>query len=355
MKKILALLIGCGSVLSAISQTQAVTQVSNSSAVITPIGNQQFTSLLRKVRNHKSNNARVEAATAAISSGSYFNTTQLRMLLESFSGDEQRLELAKQAYDRVTDKLNFYTLSNVLTTQSCKDELASYSMNRDRSTMVYSYSESFRTPLADVSFNSALRDIEAQWQEGSRLSSIIDLFDRQGTYFTVDQVKTLMEMISDEGSKLHLAKAAYSKVTDPENFSQLYSLFKTQEGLNSLTSYIGANAHNVQVMTHNSNKVAMADARFGNLYTDAKDHFRRKSKIKAVGNIFADANNFYSSYQARQLILLIDGEQNRLRAAKAAYRGIIDPVNFTTQLSDLFESQQSRDELESYVNSYRAE
>src|SRR5207253_2949484 len=110
--------------------------------------------------------------------------------------------------------------------------------------------------------------------------------------------------------------------------SQLYSLFKTQEKLNSLTSYIGANARSIQVMTHNAGKVAMNETSFEGLYNDARNHFRNKSKIKAVNNAFADPNNFYTSYQIRQMILLMDGEQDRLRAAKAAYRGVIDPVNF---------------------------
>jgi hypothetical protein len=354
MKKILAILIGCATVLSATSQT-VTTQSNNAYSVVTPISNQQFTTILRKVRNHKTNNARAQAASETINSGNHFNSTQLRMLLESFSGDEQRLELAKQAYENTTDKMNFSTLANVLTSPNCKDELASYSMSRDRSTMVYSYSESFRAPMEQTTFAKEYNNITAQQQEGSRLSSIIDLFDKTSTYFTVAQVKSLMEMISDEGSKLHLAKAAYSKVTDPENFSQLYSLFTTQEKLNSLTNYIGANSRSIQVMTHNAGKMAMNDTAFEGLYNDARNHFRNKSKIKAVNNAFADANNFYTSYQVRQMILLIDGEQDRLRAAKAAYRGVTDPVNFSAQMSDLFSSQSSRDELENYTSNYRAE
>jgi hypothetical protein len=354
MKKILVLLIGCGTVFTAISQT-TTSQANTTYSVVTPVSNQQFTSLLRKVRNHKTNNARVEAARAVITSANHFNTTQLRMLLQSFEGDEQRLALAKQAYDNTTDKMNFATLANVLASANCKDELASFSLGQDRSNMVYSFSESFRTPLSATSFTTALNAISVQQQEGARLSSIIDLFDRSGTYFTVAQVKSLMEMISDEGSKLHLAKAAYSKVTDPENFEQLYSLFTTQEKLNSLTNYIGANSRSIQVMTHNIGKVAMNDAAFETVYNDARNHFRNKSKIKAVNNALADANNFYSSYQARQMILLIDGEQNRLAAAKAAYRGVIDPANFTAQMSDLFTTQSSRDALENYTSNYRAE
>jgi hypothetical protein len=356
MKKILVLLIGCGTVLTSPAQTtsQVRSQGNESYTVVTPLSNSQFSTLLRKVRNYGNNNSRYQAATDAVSNTNYyFNTTQLRMLLESFTGDEQRLALAKLSYDRVTDKMNFSTLANVFSSQNCKDDLAAFSMGKDRSTVVYSFSESFRTPMMDANFRSSYNDIEVQWQEGARLSSIIDLFEKPSTYFTVAQVKELMELISDEGSKLHLAKAAYSKVTDPENFEQIYTLFKTQERLNSLTSYIGANARSIQVMAHNAGKTAMDATSYDRIYNDARNHFRNKSIIKAVNSAFADQNNFYSSYQARQLVLLIDGESDRLKAAKAAYRGVTDPSNFLLQMNDLFSAKESRDELESYVSNYR--
>jgi hypothetical protein len=72
-----------------------------------------------------------------------------------------------------------------------------------------------------------------------------------------------------------------------------------------------------------------------------------------VNTFFTNESNFYSSYQARQMILLIDGEADRLSAAKAAYRGITDPSNFLLQMNDLFSSQNSRDELDSYASNYR--
>jgi len=352
MKKIFALLIGCGTVLSAFSQTQT-TQASESYAVITPISNEQFSTLLRKVRNHVRNNSRYEAALAAVNDTSNrFNTAQLKMLLESFEGDEQRLALATQAYVRVSDKINYATLANALSIQANKDALASFIMSQDRTTTVYSYSESFKTPMAETKFSSTISDIEKQWQEGARLSTIIDVLDKQGSFFTAAQAKQLISLVYDESSRLHLAKAAYSKVIDPENYSQVYELIASEELLNNLKTYIGANAHSI-AMVHNSGTVAMSDAAFASRLAEARNHFRNKSIIKDVNNFFTEGNNFYSSYQARQLILLINGENNRLNAAKAAYRGITDPANFAAQMSDLFSSQNSREQLQLYVDNYR--
>jgi hypothetical protein len=352
MKKIFALLIGCGTVISVFAQTPS-TQATQSYAVVTPMSNEQFTTLLRKVRNHVRNSSRYEAALTAVNDTSNrFNTSQLKMLLESFDGDEQRLALATTAYDRVSDKINYATLANTLSLQANKDALASFIMSQDKTTTVYSYSESFRAPMADASFSSAINDIERQWQEGARLSTIIDVLDKQGSYFTSAQAKQLISLVYDESSRLHLAKAAYSKVVDPENYAQVYELIKPEEMLNNLKTYIGANAHSI-AMVHNSGKIAMTDAAFSSRYDEARNHFRNKSIIKDVNNFFADNNSFYTSFQARQMILLINGEKNRLAAAKAAYRGITDPSNFAAQMRDLFNSQRSRDDLQSYVDNYR--
>lgn len=351
MKKILALLFGSMMLIPGFSQSQA-TNVS-ATTVATPLSNEQFTILLRKVRNHARNSERIQAALAAATDTSNrFNTNQVKMLLESFQGDDQRLTIARMVYDRVTDPQNFTNLSNTLAIQSNKDALAAFILANDRSNVVYSFSESFRTPMTATNFANTLQAIQAQWQEGSRLSSIIDVFDKPGTFFTVTQVKQLIEMISDEGSRLHLAKAAYGKVTDPQNFSQLYDLFDSQERLNSLTNYIGASAHSIQ-MTHNDTKMGMSEGAFSQAYQDVKDHYRNKSRINSAASFFTNDANFYSSYQAREMILLINGEKNRLKAAKAAYRGVIDPANFMAQMQDLFEHASSRNELQQYVNNFR--
>lgn len=352
MKKIFALLIGCGTALSAFSQTQS-TQATQSYSVVTPMSNEQFSILLRKVRNHVKNSSRYEAALAVVNdTNNHFNTSQLKMLLESFEGDEQRLTLATQAFTGVSDKLNYATLANVLSIQANKDALASFIISQDRTTTVYSYSESFKTPMDDANFSTTISDIEKQWQEGARLSTIIDVLDKQSSYFTSAQAKQLISLVYDESSRLHLAKAAYSKVIDPENFSLMYELITPAEMLKNLKTYIGANAHSIS-MVHNSGKIALTDAAFVNRLTVTKNHFRNKSIIKDVNNFFADGNNYFTSYQSRQMILLINGESDRLNAAKAAYRGITDPSNFAAQMSDLFNSQKSRDELQTYIDNYR--
>jgi hypothetical protein len=355
MKKILALLIGCGTALSTIAQTTTTEkQTANSTyQVSTPMTNEDFTSLLRKVRNHLRNDSRMEAAASAINNPAYFfNTRQLKMLLESFEGDLKRTELAKQAYSKVTDRVNFGKLDVVVTSEISKADLASFIKDKDSTIVVYSFSESFRTPMANSGFNSAMTDIQKQWQEGARLSTIIDLFDAPTSYFTVAQAKELIQLVSDEGSRLHLAKAVYPRIVDPENFAGMYDLFESPERVTTLKAYIGADEKKTTV-AHNAGKTPMDEASFTSLLDDSKNSYRKKTIIKSVNNVFADANTYYTSYQARQLLLLISDESDRLTAAKAAYRGITDPQNFMVQMNDLFRVDAERATLEAYVNNYK--
>jgi hypothetical protein len=70
-----------------------------------------------------------------------------------------------------------------------------------------------------------------------------------------------------------------------------------------------------------------------------------------LSEAFANTNNYFTTAQAKQLIALLNSQANRLTLAKASYRGITDPVNFS-QMADLFNSSSHRDQLTDYVSTY---
>jgi hypothetical protein len=73
--------------------------------------------------------------------------------------------------------------------------------------------------------------------------------------------------------------------------------------------------------------------------------------MNSLTNAFNTTNNYFTTYQASQLIQIVSGESNRLQLAKLSYRSITDPDNFS-QLYNLLNSQASKDELTAYVNNY---
>lgn len=321
-------------------------------AAMVPMTEATFNTLLQRTRNHARNSSRITAVSNAIANTeNYFSTAQLKMLLESFDGEVKKLELARQVYPRVTDQMNFAALSSLFTIQDNRDALAAY-IRTQGNDIVYSYSESFRSPISSTRFDAIIESVENQWQEGARLSTIIDVLENNSNYFSTSQASELISLVADQSSRLHLSKAVYSRLTDPQNVSQLYSLFSDVSYLQSFKTYINANANTNITGIHNYGRVAMTEADFTKLYNGARNHFRTTSVLRAVSESLGNTSNYFTSYQVRQMIMLVKSENDRLQLAKSAYRGVVDPNNFLAQMNDLFSWQSNRDELANYVNAY---
>lgn len=104
---------------------------------------------------------------------------------------------------------------------------------------------------------------------------------------------------------------------------------------------------------NSQNMVAMTDADFNNLYNSIRNQWGSAKKMTLVSDAFANTNYYFTTAQAKQLIQLINSQNNRFTLAKASYRSITDPTNFTL-LYDLLNSQSHRDQLAAYVSTYNA-
>jgi hypothetical protein len=101
------------------------------------------------------------------------------------------------------------------------------------------------------------------------------------------------------------------------------------------------------------NMVAMTVADFNNLYNSIRNQSRSANRMTMVSDAFANTNYFFTTAQAKQLIQLINSQNNRFTLAKASYRSITDPTNFTL-LYDVLNSQSHREQLAAYVSTYNA-
>ena len=101
------------------------------------------------------------------------------------------------------------------------------------------------------------------------------------------------------------------------------------------------------------NMVAMSDADFNNLYSSIRNQWRSAKRMTMVSDAFANTSYYFTTAQAKQLIQLISSQSNRFTLAKASYRGITDPTNFT-QMYEVLNSQSHRDQLATYVSAYNA-
>ena len=101
------------------------------------------------------------------------------------------------------------------------------------------------------------------------------------------------------------------------------------------------------------NVVAMTDADFNNLYTSIRNQWSSSKRMTMVSDAFANTNYYFTTAQAKNLVQLVSSQNNRFTLAKASYRSITDPTNFT-QMYDALNSQSHRDQLAAYVSTYNA-
>lgn len=208
-----------------------------------------------------------------------------------------------------------------------------------------------KTPMLDAEFNALLQDIKSNWRQSVRLTKITDAFEVADDYFTTSQAMQLIEQITSQTNRLKLAKLAYLRITDPSNFTQMYSLLTSQASKNNLAAYV--RAQNVSTVSSNQYRTPMSDINFNDLYSDVQELVGISAKVTALNTVFANTSNYFTTAQARQLLLLINDENSRLHLAKTVYRGITDPANFS-QLYDVLSIQSNRNDLAAYVSNYHS-
>ena len=86
---------------------------------------QNFDALKSVIKRESFDNSRLNIAKQA-GGANYFSAAQVRDLLQIFSFDASRLDLAKFLYNRTIDKGNYFTVNDAFAYSSSKDELANY-------------------------------------------------------------------------------------------------------------------------------------------------------------------------------------------------------------------------------------
>jgi hypothetical protein len=95
----------------------------------------------------------------------------------------------------------------------------------------------------------------------------------------------------------------------------------------------------------------MSNSSYTSLYNEVRNTYGFGAKMSRLTEIFTNETYYFTVAQAKQLIQLVSDERNRLDLAKSAYGNITDPENFNL-MYDLLTSQNSKNELSTYVNTY---
>jgi hypothetical protein len=218
----------------------------------------------------------------------------------------------------------------------------------------------YKEPMSSTAFNRVLQSVKRQARQATKYRLVNAALTTIGNYFTSSQVESLISQINSQPSRVELLKAAYLRTTDAQNYASLFNLVNSESGRNELTAHVNSynygvnsNMGNASASSHNAYISPMSSSTFNAIYQAAQNQWQANLRMNYIADAFANPSNYFTSSQARQLILLVPAESDRLILAKTAYRGITDATNFT-QVSNLLSSTASRNELAAYINSYRS-
>jgi hypothetical protein len=201
----------------------------------------EYDNLYQNVKDAWTSSSRAQLVLDAFNkTANYFTTYQVRQLLSLVSSESDRLSLAKSAYDNIVDVNNYYSqLYDLFNSTASRTDLANFASNMQNGT-----SSSVKVAMPESSFNDLKSQIQLTFGFGAKYSSLTEIFNTETNYFTVAQVKELIQQVSSERNRIELSKLAYNNVVDPENFNQLYDIISSQSGKNEVAAYVSANASN---------------------------------------------------------------------------------------------------------------
>jgi hypothetical protein len=319
----------------------------NSSSSSTAMTAARFNTIYRTAQRQSTTNSQVSYIyNAFTNTNNYFTVMQARRLVQLAPDEANRLYLAKISFRSIIDKNNFSQMNTVLNTQASRNELSIFINNYDNSNPVYT-----RVPMKDADFNVLYRDIQNRFGVGAKMAALENTFGNDTYYFTVTQARQLIGLVSSESNRLDLAKASYDNIVDQSNFSQLYDVLTSTSSRNELDLYVRNYQTTPGSTTSTYPRTPMSTNSYNALYNDIRNTWGLGAKMTELAKVFDNVSYYFSVTQAKQLIELVSSESNRLQLAKASYDNITDPQNFT-MMYEVLNSQSSKNELSTYVNTY---
>ncbi|RYE04723.1 MAG: DUF4476 domain-containing protein, partial [Sphingobacteriales bacterium] len=207
-----------------------------------PMADYTFNQLLQTTSNQYTQAAKVAVLRDALSNTyNYFTTAQLRQLITSVTAETDRLALAKMAYARTADVANFSSLYDLFYSQASRTELDNY-VRYGTNTTTTGGNYSNRVAISDADFSRMDLKVRFHFRQSSTIEEIKKAFTGNN-YFTAEQIRQWLTLVSAEADRLALAKLAYLRINDPNTFTTLYDLFPTQSSRTELDRYMAANRY----------------------------------------------------------------------------------------------------------------
>jgi hypothetical protein len=207
-------------------------------------------------------------------------------------------------------------------------------------------------PISTAAFNKLYSQTKAKSSSTTRTTLLENEFTNTNKRFTSKQASQLIKLVNSESMRFKLAKLSYPRITDRQNFNLVSNLLNSTSNKNELSNYIATLNLDDDDLAASDVGVPMTDAKFRTIYNEAYAE-TSSDRYYYLSNFFGKNFNYYTSYQAAQLIQLAQSEEERFNLAKTAYRGVTDRENYST-VSQLLSSSANRTALAAYINTYNS-
>lgn len=93
----------------------------------------------------------------------------------------------------------------------------------------------YRSAMSDYEFGRVLSSIQKEWFETNKVKSASQVINT--SWFTAAQVKQMLQLFNFESNKLDLAKQAYAKTVDQQNYFIINDVFSFNSSKDELMRY----------------------------------------------------------------------------------------------------------------------
>ena len=94
----------------------------------------------------------------------------------------------------------------------------------------------YKMTMNEIEFGRVLDNIQKEWFEDNKMKSATQIINTN--YFTSAQVKQMLQLFSFENNKLELAKLAYTKTVDKQNYQYVSDVLTFRNSKEELARYI---------------------------------------------------------------------------------------------------------------------
>ena len=144
--------------------------------------------------------------------------------------------MAKSSYARVTDPANFSTIYDLFYNQTYRNDLNNFVLQNGGT----SVSTSTRIAMTDDAFAQVLQKAKNHLFPWDVVRDVKEAFSNTDSYFSTDQIRQLLLLVTTQTERLDAAKLAWKTVADPQNFTSLFDMFTAQSSKDELSNYISS-------------------------------------------------------------------------------------------------------------------